>query len=158
MERTPALTGAALDRRIWQLALPALGTLALEPAVSLLQTAAVGRSEGGTATLGALGVCEGLFSLALRLCNFLPYATAPLVAAAAAATEGGGGGAPGGARGALARQALTYALALGAALCVALQLGGGAALAALGARDVGGAAALARCTRYVRVRALLATN
>ena len=50
------------------------GTLALEPVLSLIQTALIGCSVSGTASLAALGVCEALFNLILRLCNFLQQA------------------------------------------------------------------------------------
>ena len=67
-----------LDRRIWALALPALGALAVEPLVSLVDTAFVGRL--GTVELAALGVNTALFGFAFFVFNFLAYATTPLIA------------------------------------------------------------------------------
>jgi MATE family multidrug resistance protein len=68
------------DRRILRLAIPALGALAADPLVSLVDTAFVGRL--GVTELGALGVNAAVFTLAFALFNFLAYGTTPLVAAA----------------------------------------------------------------------------
>jgi MATE family multidrug resistance protein len=68
------------DRQILRLAVPALGALAADPLVSLVDTAFVGRL--GPTELGALGVNAAVFALAFALFNFLAYGTTPLVAAA----------------------------------------------------------------------------
>ena len=68
------------DRAILAFALPALGALAADPLVSVVDTAFVGRL--GTEALGALGVNAGIFSLAFLVFNFLAYGTTPLVATA----------------------------------------------------------------------------
>ena len=68
------------DRQILRLAVPALGALAADPLVSLVDTAFVGRL--GSTELGALGVNTAVFALAFMLFNFLAYGTTPLVAAA----------------------------------------------------------------------------
>ncbi|MEQ8886820.1 MAG: MATE family efflux transporter, partial [Sandaracinaceae bacterium] len=60
------------------LAIPALGALAADPLVSLVDTAFVGRL--GPAQLGALGVCASVFGLAFFVFNFLATGTTPLVA------------------------------------------------------------------------------
>ncbi len=73
-------TFAQYDRTILRLAVPALGALAADPLVSLVDTAFVGRL--GATELGALGVNAAVFSLAFVLFNFLAYGTTPLVAAA----------------------------------------------------------------------------
>lgn len=70
----------ALDREIGALAIPALGALAADPLVSLVDTAFVGRL--GTVPLAALGVNAALFSLAFVVFNFLAYGTTPRVARA----------------------------------------------------------------------------
>lgn len=62
------------------MALPALGTLAADPVLSLVDTAFVGRL--GTAELAALGVDSAIFGFAFVLFNFLAYATTPMVAGA----------------------------------------------------------------------------
>lgn len=68
------------DREILALALPALGTLAADPLVSLVDTAFVGRL--GVIPLAALGVNVALFAMAFVLFNFLAYGTTPRVARA----------------------------------------------------------------------------
>lgn len=67
-----------LNRQIWALAWPALGTLLADPLLSLVDTLFVGRL--GTVELAALGICTALFGFAFALFNFLAYATTPLVA------------------------------------------------------------------------------
>jgi MATE family multidrug resistance protein len=62
------------------LALPALGALAADPLISLVDTLFVSRL--GAAELGALGVNGAVFGFAFILFNFLAYATTPLVAQA----------------------------------------------------------------------------
>jgi len=65
------------DREILMLALPALGALAADPLVSLIDTAFVGRL--GAVPLAALGVNVALFNFAFVLFNFLAYGTTPMV-------------------------------------------------------------------------------
>ncbi len=131
------------DREIAALAVPALGTLAADPLVSLVDTAFVGRI--GATELAALGLASAVFAVAFFLFNFLAYATTPLVAAAVGAgrrTEAG-------------RIALTaLALAAGFGVVVAGALAGLAdpLLRAMGA-DAG---TLDPATSYLRIRALAA--
>ncbi|WP_456410890.1 MATE family efflux transporter [Oceanithermus sp.] len=68
----------ALDREIVRLALPALGALAIEPLVSMTDTAFVGRL--GAEPLAALGITTALLGLFFVVFNFLAYATTPRVA------------------------------------------------------------------------------
>ena len=65
------------DREILYLAIPALGALAADPLVSLIDTAFVGRL--GAVPLAALGVNVALFNVAFVLFNFLAYATTPRI-------------------------------------------------------------------------------
>ncbi|MFP4600507.1 MAG: MATE family efflux transporter [Persicimonas sp.] len=65
------------DKAILGLAVPALGSLAVDPLVSLVDTAFVGQL--GTAQLGALGVNVALFSMTFIVFNFLAYGTTPRV-------------------------------------------------------------------------------
>lgn len=74
-----------LDREIFRLALPALGALAADPLVTLIDTAFVGRI--GAEELAALGVAGALFAIAFTVFNFLAYGTTPLVAKALGARE-----------------------------------------------------------------------
>lgn len=68
------------DRDIARLALPALGALAADPLVSIVDTVFVGRL--GVIPLAALGVNAAIFSLAFVLFNVLEYGTTPMVASA----------------------------------------------------------------------------
>jgi putative MATE family efflux protein len=68
----------ATDRRIISLALPALGSLAVEPLYVLVDTAIVGRL--GTAPLGGLALAATVLGLVVAGCNFLTYGTTERVA------------------------------------------------------------------------------
>ncbi len=68
----------ATDRRILRLALPALGSLAVEPLYILVDTAIVGRL--GTAQLGGLAIAATVLGLVVAACNFLTYGTTERVA------------------------------------------------------------------------------
>jgi putative MATE family efflux protein len=68
----------AVDRRIISLALPALGSLAVEPVYVLVDTAIVGRL--GTAQLGGLAVAATVLSFVFAGSNFLTYGTTERVA------------------------------------------------------------------------------
>lgn len=67
-----------LDRRILSLAIPALGTLAVEPLYRLVDTAIVGRL--GTDELGGLAIAVAVLSLVVAGSNFLAYGTTEQVA------------------------------------------------------------------------------
>ena len=77
-----ALQITKTDRAIFRLAIPALGALAAEPLVSLVDTAFVGRL--GAAPLAALGIDAAILGFAFFVFTFLAYATTPLIAAAVA--------------------------------------------------------------------------
>lgn len=70
--------GAAYDREILRLALPAFGALAAEPLYVLADTAIVGHL--GIRPLGGLGVAGAVLSVAFGLFNFLAYGTTATVA------------------------------------------------------------------------------
>jgi putative MATE family efflux protein len=72
----PRLT--ATDRRVVRLAVPALGTLAVEPLYRLVDTAIVGRI--GTDQLAGLAVAVSILSLVVAGSNFLAYGTTEQVA------------------------------------------------------------------------------
>lgn len=133
--------GSGLDRRILALALPALGALAADPLVSMVDTAFVGRL--GVTPLAALGVNASVFSLAFVVFNFLAYGTTPLIARAV-----GRGDRP--AAGRLAVEALTLATVAGVGALVLLQLLAGPVLALMGATGPLREPAL----EYLRIRAL----
>ena len=130
-----------LDREIRALALPALGALAADPLVSMVDTAFVGRL--GVLPLAALGINASVFSLAFVIFNFLAYATTPAIARAVgrgAADEAGR----------VAVHALTLALLAGTGALVLLQLLADPILALMGAS--GDLREPARV--YLRIRAL----
>ena len=68
------------DAEIFRLGLPALGALAADPFVSLVDTAFVGRL--GVNALGGLAIAAAVFGVVFALFNFLAYATTPLIASA----------------------------------------------------------------------------
>lgn len=131
----------ALDRDIRRLALPALGALAADPLVSMVDTAFVGRL--GVVPLGALGVNASVFSLAFVVFNFLAYGTTPRIARAIGRGEFEGAGR-------LAMQALVLAAATGFAALLVLQLFAGPILSLMGAEGELRESALV----YLRIRAL----
>lgn len=65
------------DRAILGLAIPAVGSLAIDPLISLIDTAFVGRL--GAAELGALGVNSAVFAFTFVIFNFLAYGTTPQI-------------------------------------------------------------------------------
>lgn len=111
-------TLAADDRQIFRLAVPALGTLAAEPLVSLADTAFVGRL--GADSLAALGVVTGVFGFVFFLMTALAYAGTPLIARAVG--EGDLGRAAQLASGSLATAAVLGAVGLAVMEAAAPQL------------------------------------
>lgn len=73
-------TPRVAHRAILRLAVPALGTLAVDPLLTLVDTAFVARV--GVDELAALGVDTAILSFVFFGFNFLAYATTPLVAQA----------------------------------------------------------------------------
>lgn len=136
-----ARRGGALDAEIAALALPALGALAADPLVSLVDTAFVGRL--GVVPLAALGVNTAVFSLAFVVFNFLAYGTTPMVARAVGRGDLR-------AAGRLSVQALTLAAAVGLAAVAVLEGLARPILAVMGASGELTESALV----YLRIRAL----
>jgi MATE family, multidrug efflux pump len=66
------------DRLIAALAIPALGTLALDPLVSIVDTAWVGRL--GTEALASLAIASAVFAAVFSIFNFVSMTVTPLVA------------------------------------------------------------------------------
>ena len=75
----------ALDRRIISLAIPALGTLAIEPIYILVDTAIVGRL--GTDPLAGLAIAGTVLLTVLALFGFMQTGVTPLVAHALGASD-----------------------------------------------------------------------
>ncbi|NNC93478.1 MAG: MATE family efflux transporter [Acidimicrobiia bacterium] len=131
------------DRRILALGIPALGALAADPLVSLVDTAFVGRL--GTTPLAALGIDAAIFGLAFFAFNFLAYGVTPLVARALG--EGDTGRA---AR--VVANGLVAAVALGTVVTIVLQVGARPILDLMGASD----AVAGEAAGYLRIRSLAA--
>lgn len=129
------------DRAIFALAWPALGTLAADPLVSIVDTAFVGRL--GALPLAALGVNVAVFSFAFVLFNFLAYGTTPVVARALGRGDRS-------AAGRTVTHAFVLAVGLGAVAVTLLQVFAGPVLTLMGATGELRAPAEA----YLRIRAL----
>ncbi|MCP3998322.1 MAG: MATE family efflux transporter [bacterium] len=135
------MRGRSLDREIFRLAVPALGTLAADPVVSLVDTAYVGQL--GKTPLGALGVSVAVFSVAFFLFNFLAYGTTPLIAGAVARDDKDEAGR-------LTVGALALGVGIGLAMMVVLELLAEPVLRMMGAqKDL-----LADASTYLRIRLL----
>lgn len=72
------MSSRQLDRSILRIAVPALGALAIDPLLTLVDTAYVARL--GVVELAALGVDTAILGFAFFAFNFLAYALTPLVA------------------------------------------------------------------------------
>jgi MATE family multidrug resistance protein len=136
-----AVLTSRYDRDILSLAVPALGTLAVGPLVSLVDTAFVGQL--GRVPLAALGVNASVFSLSFIVFNFLAYATTPRVAGAYGRGDREEAGRA-------VTQALTLAAGLGLAATLVLEAAAPLVLRAMGA----GGELLGPALRYLRIRAL----
>ena len=73
------------DREILRIGLPALGALAADPLVSLIDTAFVGRL--GATALASVAIASAIFLAVFAIFNFLGYAVTPLVAQSIGAGE-----------------------------------------------------------------------
>ncbi len=129
------------DRAIFALAWPALGGLAADPLVSLIDTAFVGQL--GAVPLAALGINASIFSMTFVVFNFLAYGTTPRVGRAVG--EGDRAEA-----GRVIIRALVIAGGAGLLALTALQLLAVPLLRLMGA----GEALLGPAESYLRIRAL----
>src|SRR3989440_3257694 len=114
-----------VDRRILALAVPALGTLAVEPLYVLADTAIVGHL--GTASLGALALAGTVLNTVLWACNFLQWGTTARVAFLTGRQERRGAAAS-------AAQALWLGVLLGTVLAIAVAVLARPLATALGGR------------------------
>ncbi|MBI5090406.1 MAG: MATE family efflux transporter, partial [Actinobacteria bacterium] len=120
MRRRPLDT---LDRRIIAIAIPALGSLLVEPLYILTDTAIVGHL--GTAPLGGLALASTVLNTVVWVFNFLSYGTTVRVA-----VRRGRGDLDGAAADAL--QALWLALAIGTTVALVVGFGASSLLHVLG--------------------------
>lgn len=129
------------DRAIAALAVPALGTLAIDPLVSIVDTAWVGRL--GTVELAALAVASAVFGAVFAVFNFIHVTITPMVAGEV------GRGSPERAGG-ITKGALLISVALGAVLAVVVGLLSEAIVNAFGASGE----VLEQSAIYLRIRVL----
>ena len=129
------------DRTILRLAVPALGTLAVEPLYVLVDTAIVGHL--GTAPLGGLALASTVLNLAFVVFNFLAYGTTARVAFLTGADDRRGA-----AR--FAVQGLWIAVGSGTVLAIVIATAAGPLASALGGKGDVHAAAVT----YLRISAL----
>lgn len=134
-------TSSRLDRDILRLAVPALGALATDPLVSMVDTVFVGRL--GVVPLAALGVNTSIFALSFVVFNFLAYGTTPMVARAVGRGDRTGAGD-------VVLQALLLALVVGGLATLTLEALAGPIVALMGAGPDLSEPALS----YLRIRAL----
>jgi putative MATE family efflux protein len=131
-----------LDGKIMGIALPALGALAIDPLLGVVDTIYVGRIVDA-APLAALGVCSSVFNFAFFIFNFFATATTPLVSRAIAANDRGKAIQTLG-------QAFTAALAIGLLSSTAIEAFAPTILSAMGTSTE----AFSDAEGYLRVRAL----
>ena len=130
-----------LDRRIISLAIPALGTLAIEPIYILVDTAIVGRL--GTDQLAGLAIAGTVLLTVFALVGFMQYGVTPDVAHALGAGDGE-------AATTRSADALWLALYLGVPVAAVLAAGGRVLAQSLGAK----AAVLEAATTYLRISSI----
>lgn len=129
------------DREMLALAIPALGTLAADPLVSIVDTIFVGRL--GVVPLAALGINTSVFSFAFVVFNFLAYGTTPMVSRAVGRGDRM-------AAGRVVLEALTLAVLVGAVALTLLQIFAGPVVRLMGAS----ATVEGPAVEYLRIRAL----
>ncbi len=129
------------DRAIAALAIPALGTLAIDPLVSIVDTMWVGRL--GTTELAALAVASAVFAAVFAVFNFIHVTITPMVAGEV------GRGSPERAGG-ITKGALLISVAIGAILALVLGVLAESIVEAFGA--TGGV--LEQSAAYLKIRVL----
>ena len=132
---------SALDRRIIRLAIPALGTLAIEPLYILVDTAIVGRL--GTDPLAGLAIAATVLLTITSFVMFLEYGVTPDVARALGRTDRQGAGIA-------ASDSLSLAVMLGVPVAVLVALSSSPLARLLGAHG----AVLDAATTYLRISAI----
>ena len=131
----------ALDRRILVIAIPALGSLLVEPIYVLTDTAVVGRL--GTVPLGGLALASTVLNTLVWVFNFLSYGTTVRVAVRRGRGDHAGGAAD-------ALQALWLAAGIGLFVALAIGLSARALVSLLG----DDAAVIDAGVTYLRVSAV----
>ena len=129
------------DREIVRIALPALGALAADPLVSLVDTAFIGRL--GAVALAAVAIASAIYAAVFAVFNFLEYALTPLIAESIGAGERDEAGR-------FTVAALAISVAAGVIAAAGLIVFGEPLLRAFGA----GPEVVESATTYLRIRAL----
>ncbi len=129
------------DREILRIGLPALGALAADPLVSLIDTAFVGRL--GATALAAVAIASAIYLAVFAIFNFLEYAVTPLVAQSIGAGDRSEAGR-------FTVAALGISVVAGVIAGIALIVFGEPLLKAFGANSE----VLEGATTYLRIRAL----
>ena len=129
------------DREIIRIGLPALGALAADPLVSLIDTAFVGRL--GATALASVAIASAIFLAVFAIFNFLGYAVTPLVAQSIGAGDRDEAGR-------FTVAALAISVVAGLIAAFGLIAFGGSLLKAFGANSE----VLEDATTYLRIRAL----
>lgn len=141
-------TDENLTESIFSLAVPALAGLAIDPLMTLADTAFVGRFAVNADSLAGLGTATALLSFCFYIFNFLCTATTPLVSQRRAAGDEAQAKA-------VAGQALSLALMLGTGLCLILLVFGQSLLSFMGTVNTG-AEANAYALSFLNIRSLAA--
>jgi len=129
------------DREIVRIGLPALGALAADPLMSLVDTAFIGRL--GAVALAAVAIASAIYAAVFAVFNFLEYAVTPLVAQSVGAGDREEAGR-------FTVAALAVSVVGGVVAAIGLIVFAEPLLRAFGA----GADVLASATTYLRIRAL----
>ena len=138
------------SKQILNLAIPSLISLAIDPLMTIADTAFVGRysAPNDPFPLAGLGSAAALLVFSFYVFNFLATATAPLVANRRAANDELGATVVGG-------QALSLAIVLGSCLCIILLIYQGPLLQIMGT-GVTGVEADNYAKQFLSIRALAA--
>ena len=128
------------DREIVRIGLPALGALAADPLVSLVDTAFIGRL--GAEALASVAIASAIYAAVFAVFNFLGYAVTPFVAQSIGAGDRAEAGR-------FTVAALAISVVGGVVAALALIVFAAPLLRAFGA----GADVLASATTYLRIRA-----
>lgn len=139
----------SVGKEIVGLAIPALAGLAIDPLMTLADTAFVGRAAENANALAGIGSASSLLTFSFYIFNFLCTATTPIVSQRRASNQTQQAEAIGG-------QALSLALILGLILSTALLVTGSMLLSGIMGTSNTGVEANAYALQFLNIRALAA--
>lgn len=137
-----------VDKAILSLAIPALAGLAIDPLMTLTDTAFIGRTAEDSTALAGVGSAASLLTFSFYLFNFLCTVTTPLVSKKRAASDDIGATEIGG-------QALSLAIFLGVLLSTILVTYSHPLLLLMGTENTG-VVATSYATSFLTIRAIAA--